>query len=133
MLVTGSQSQLPTPKELEVTETTIPAVEKVTVPTLPDSLVVSFYSRGEGAPFKVIKEFDSYLSDYVNQASLKDLYDRIPWGREGEIDYCLRLSQLPNNKKLALINRIREITSKTELVHVTDNGTCRMRERFAPK
>jgi hypothetical protein len=46
------------------------------------------------------------------------------WGREGEIDYCLKLSELNNQQQVKFIADTKEVLKKSKLVRYYENTTC---------
>ncbi len=83
-------------------------------------LVVSFYSKGEGIDNKVNEAFVKFLASYTK----KIVYEPTHWGREGEIDYCLKLSKLPPAEHADFIKKAKDLLSKSALVHVNENAKC---------
>jgi len=83
-------------------------------------LVVSFYSIGEGSDYKVKEEFEKFLNSY----SKKIAYEPTPWGREGEIDYCLKLNELSPTEQVDFVKKAKEVLHKSKLVHINENVKC---------
>ncbi|MDQ3190208.1 MAG: hypothetical protein M3Q58_01290 [Bacteroidota bacterium] len=84
------------------------------------SLVVSFYSKGAGIDYKSQLEYSSFLEKYQPELN----YEEVKWGREGEIDYCIKLNKLSAQKKEAFISETRSRLSKSDLVHINENEQC---------
>ncbi len=84
------------------------------------SLVVSFYSKGEGIDYKSQLEYSSLLKK--NESKLN--YEEVRWGREGEIDYCINLNNMSAQKKQEFISETRNLLSKSNLVHINENEQC---------
>jgi len=112
-------------KELE------PKQEKSTPTIIQDSslfsLVVSFYSIGEGIDFKVAKEYNQLLSSYTTSEGILLDFDKVSWGREGETDFCIRLNSYSKKEKEKFLEKSQEILKKTELVHTKENASCRQK------
>ncbi len=83
-------------------------------------LVVSFYSKGEGIDNKVNEAFVKFLASYTK----KTVYEPTHWGREGEIDYCLKLSELSSAEQADFIKKAKDLLSKSALVHINENAKC---------
>ena len=83
-------------------------------------LVVSFYSKGEGIDNKVNEAFVKVL----DSNSKKIVYEPTHWGREGEIDYCLKLSELSSIEQNDFVKKVKEVLSKSSLVHINENAKC---------
>lgn len=83
-------------------------------------LVVSFYSTTSGIDLKTNDEFVKFLNSYPKKIN----YEPTHWGREGEIDYCLKLSELSSAEQGDFVKKAKEILSKSTLVHVNENAAC---------
>jgi hypothetical protein len=101
---------------------------KSTTPEL-YSLVVSFYSIGAGIDAPIAQEFDYYVRDFQEQHADYFYAERVPWGREGEIDYCIQYPTLNKEKAQEFIRKTNEIISKSKMVHMTENGECKRRRK----
>ncbi len=58
---------------------------------------VSFISIGSGTDGKARQQFLDFIKEYETKNSVKIVYEIANWGREGETDYCLKLSELKKN------------------------------------
>src|SRR2546430_1712134 len=104
------------------TATAPPAAPPV-AQTAPDDsyrLVVSFYSEGGGVDMKTKDEFEKFL----NSNAKKIAFEPTRWGREGETDYCLKLSELSSSEQADFVKKAKELLSKTKLVHFDENAKC---------
>ena len=100
-----------------------PAAPAPVAQTAPDDsyrLVVSFYSEGGGADMKTKDEFEKFL----NGNAKKIAFEPTRWGREGETDYCLKLSELNAVEQADFVKKAKELLAKTKLVHVDENAKC---------
>ena len=88
-------------------------------------LVVSFYSIGSGSDAKAINQFETMLADYQVQHNLRIAFDKTPWGREGEVDYCVRLDNLKSDEQSNFILMTKEVLFQSQLVHITENALCK--------
>jgi hypothetical protein len=88
------------------------------------SMVVSFYSIGSGIDRPVAQEFDYLVKDFQEQFGEDFIAERVSWGREGEIDYCIQLEKLKLVAKDSFKNRANVILKKTERVHSKENAPC---------
>ena len=52
-------------------------------------------------------------------------YETTNWGREGEVDYCLKLAELDKKKQELFITEIKEILKNSALVRFKENTLCR--------
>ena len=83
-------------------------------------IAVSFYSIGEGIDNKTKAEFENFLNTYPKKIAFEPTH----WGREGEIDYCLKLSELSASEQADFVKKAKELLSKSKLVHVDENAKC---------
>ena len=83
-------------------------------------LVVQFYSKGEGIDSKVNDAFVKFVDTYTK----KIVYEPTHWGREGEIDYCLKLSELTSVEQDDFVKKAKDLLSKSALVHVNESAEC---------
>lgn len=81
-------------------------------------LVVSFYSVGEGINITRHEKFQALLANY----NPKVKFESIKWGREGEVDYCMKLSELSESQQMEFVNKVKEVVMP--LVHVSENVRC---------
>ena len=88
------------------------------------SLVVSFYSIGSGIDRPVAQEFDYLVKDFQEQFGEDFIAERVSWGREGEVDYCIQLDKLKSTSKESFKSRAESILKKTERVHSKENAPC---------
>ncbi len=88
------------------------------------SLVVSFYSIGSGIDGPVALEFDYLVKDFQEQFGDDFSAERVSWGREGEIDYCIQLGKLKTTLRDSFKSRAEIILKKTERVHSKENAPC---------
>lgn len=83
-------------------------------------LWVSFYSAGEGIDLATIEQFKKFIDSQAKKIA----YEETSWGREGEVDYCLKLSELNSAEQADFIKNAKELLSKSKLVHVEENKKC---------
>jgi hypothetical protein len=88
---------------------------------------VSFISIGAGTDKNAIQQFDAYIAEYQQKNKLKLSFEITKWGREGEIDYCLKLSELDKKKQELFITKTKEILQSSSLVRYKENATCRQK------
>lgn len=88
---------------------------------------VSFISIGAGTDKNAIQQFDTYIAEYQQQNNLKLSFEITKWGREGEVDYCLKLKELDKKKQELFIAKTKEILQSSSLVRYKENATCRQK------
>lgn len=81
-------------------------------------LVVSFFSIGEGVNKPVADKFLKFVAEY----STKVKYESFSWGREGEVDYCFKLSELSPSQQDEFVLKAKDILAKK--VRVSENASC---------
>ena len=106
------------------------AATPVTQNTTPDAnyrFGVSFISIGAGTDKNAIQQFDTYIAEYQQENNLKLSFEITKWGREGEVDYCLKLAELDKKKQELFITKTKEILQSSSLVRYKENATCRQK------
>ena len=88
------------------------------------SMVVSFYSIGSGIDLPVAQEFDYLVKDFQEQFGNDFSYEKVGWGREGEVDFCIQLDKLKSVSMETFKKRADEILKKSERVHSKENAPC---------
>lgn len=81
--------------------------------------IVSFISKGSSIDFKLR---DIFVELLIN-SNLE--YNKVSWGHEGEIDYCLELSDLTDDEQNELIEEIKNLLAPSTLVRYKENTPCR--------
>ena len=56
-------------------------------------------------------------------------YETTNWGREGEVDYCFKLTELDKKKQKLFIIETKEILKTSSLVRYKENITCRQNKK----
>ena len=90
---------------------------------------VSFISIGAGTDKKAKQQFDSYITEYQQINKIKLSYEITNWGREGEIDYCLKLTELDKKKQELFVTETKEILKNSSLVRYKENAPCRQKKK----
>jgi hypothetical protein len=85
---------------------------------------VSFYSIGSGIDYKSLKKFEDLIKSKQNLDS-NIFYNKYPWGREGEVDYCIEVSKLSLEAKKHLEDNIRMVLNSSENARININKPCR--------
>ena len=84
-------------------------------------LVVTFISIGEGTDQEAGPMLENYVSVFNDENSILASYDRIPWGREGEIDNCFMLNNFSSVQQKSFIDGVNELFKENKLVQITEN------------
>lgn len=87
-------------------------------------IVVSFISMGEGIDEKtrdeLVKSFKLKIDEFKTRVNV----EQVPWGREGEIDYCFTLDNLTDSQKKELKKLIKQIVKDNQLINYQENVPC---------
>lgn len=83
-------------------------------------LLVSFISKGEGIDYKTSEVFEKFLAEYRPAVT----YEKVHWGREGEIDYCLKLTELSTKDQDKFVQDARIALANKPLVLIEENTPC---------
>lgn len=85
---------------------------------------VSFYSIGEGIDSKSRNAFESYIKESQNQYPELS-YIKQPWGREGEVDYCVDITKLNSDIKIKMKLDIEKTLAESKNSRLTINKPCK--------
>ena len=95
---------------------------------LPDSLyrfTVSFISIGSGTDKNAKKQFMQFIQQFNEKNNVKVNTEIANWGREGETDYCLKLSELNKQQQNQFLTETKEVLKNSVLVRYEENCFCR--------
>ena len=87
-------------------------------------LVVSFYSICCGIDHKAQENLDKFIKRYEKAKGKRLTKAAVRWGREGEIDYCFKLSELSRREQKRFISKVRLLLKESKLVHINENVAC---------
>ena len=90
----------------------------------PSRLVVSFYSICCGIDQKAKEDLDKFITRYEKSNRKRLKKAEAHWGREGEIDYCFKLSELSSKNQKKFISQVRTLLKNSKLVHINENEAC---------
>lgn len=111
---------------LSTTQSTSPATIKVDSSNSDTyRLSVVFYSIGSGTDNKAMTAFENFISEYAGKSGKNIDYERTPWGREGETDYCLRLNELDAKGQTDFVKQTTETLKDAKWVHIYENQPCK--------
>lgn len=88
-------------------------------------LIVSFSSICCGINHNAREKLDNFISNYEKMRGRQLAKATVLWGREGEIDYCLKLSELSSREQKRFIARVRSLLRRSKLVQISENTACR--------
>ncbi len=87
-------------------------------------LVVLFFSIGEGAEYPLITAFEDSIGSYSQKIGKNIDYQKKIWGREGETDFCMSLSELTRSEQDEFIDRTKTQLKKARWVNIFENYAC---------
>ncbi len=90
------------------------------------SVLIAFFSIGAGIDFDRKAEMDGYLEQLVSE-KVDFSVEKVAWGREGEVDYCVDLSKLKAAEQKRIIEKIQVIAKKSSWIDVKLNQECRFK------
>lgn len=88
-------------------------------------VIVSFISRGAGTSPDAKKAFQNYVADFSKRYERTVSADTVRWGREGEVDYCLQLSNFDLEEQRKFVDGLKQALANVPLVNMTENRPCR--------
>ncbi len=86
---------------------------------------VSFISIGTGIDREAKQQFLDFIKEYEIKHNVKIDTETATWGREGEIDYCLKLSELNSDDQRKFISDVKKLLKDNSLVQFSENTECR--------
>jgi hypothetical protein len=86
---------------------------------------VSFISIGSGTDGIARRQFLDFIKDFETKRNIQIPIETTKWGREGETDYCLKLTQLNSDEQAKFILDIRELLKNSKLVRYSENTICK--------
>jgi hypothetical protein len=90
-------------------------------------LIISFTSPGDGIDYRAKKQIDESISSYEKERGVRLAKEEIHWGREGELDYCFKLSELSKEDQENFVSRIKSLVKKSKRTGIVENSPCRKR------
>jgi hypothetical protein len=88
-------------------------------------LVILFYSPGSGTDYKAINAYEDSIGSYSARLGRNIDYEKTAWGREGETDFCLKLSELNADEQKEFIRMTHEYLKNAKHVNIYENQPCR--------
>ena len=110
------------------TQDTTPSMGQNTKPgDIKDRFSVSFISIGAGTDGKAKDQFEQFIPAFEQKIKVKLAFEKIPWGREGEVDYCFDLTGLDTKKQTQFIAETKELLKGSTLVQYKENEPCQQK------
>ena len=92
-------------------------------------LVIMFYSIGQGSEYLLSNAFEDSIGSYSVKFGKNIDYKKTLWGREGEIDFCLKLNELTKAEQAEFIVLARTQLKSAKWVNIFENYPCPARMR----
>lgn len=89
-------------------------------------IIVSFISKGTGVDRPKVESFLKYVETHPK----KPVYEKIQWGREGEMDFCFLLTELNKSEAATFIETIKTEMKSSDMVFVTENTVAPHKKRM---
>jgi hypothetical protein len=90
---------------------------------------VSFISIGAGIDRKAKQEYDQFIVDFDQKNNVKLNYEVTSWGREGEVDYCFKLTELNKVQKDQFVAKSKETIKSSTLIRFRENMPCKEKRK----
>jgi hypothetical protein len=58
--------------------------------------------------------------------------EAVPWGREGEVDFCFRLSELSSEDQASFINEMKKAMEGRKLIQFAENQEVGLKTKLLP-
>jgi len=99
------------------------STEKTSVPA-PTTYraIVSFGSAGSGIDSKTAAQLESYVISFGKAEGKAIAYEKVNYGKEGEVDYCFPLTELSKGKQGDFVNGLKNLTKSAKIVTVKENA-----------
>jgi len=92
------------------------------------SLRVSFISIGSGTDRKARKEYEQFIIQFEESNKVTVLLEKANWGKEGEIDFCIKLTGLSNDLQKLFIQGTKDNLKDSKLVRIYENTSCKYKQ-----
>ena len=89
-------------------------------------LVISFNSICCGIDHDAQNRLDDFIKHYEKAKRKQLTKATVHWGKEGEVDYCLPLSELSQKERKTFISNVRSLIGKSRLVDIKENAPCQI-------
>lgn len=87
--------------------------------------IVSFISIGEGPDRNGKEIFNGVIENWKTNRNKEIKFETVPWGREGEVDFCFELKELDARAQSQFINSMKKNFSGHSLVQFSENEACK--------
>ncbi|NNC85165.1 MAG: hypothetical protein HKN75_03725 [Bacteroidia bacterium] len=85
-------------------------------------IIISFISWGAGVDPKARNIMDRCMSENQENTEIEVAFEDMPWGREGEVDFCFTLSELGEEEQESFVDSMKKAFEGNELVQIYENS-----------
>ena len=85
---------------------------------------ISFFSRGNGTDGATIEKLNKFIKEYEEKNKVKLVCEITHWGKEGETDYCLKLSEINPKQQDQFVSDAKTLLQTSNIVTIAENTTC---------
>ena len=85
-------------------------------------IIVSFISWGEGTDPEARKKMDICLAENQENTEKNVAFEDMPWGREGEVDFCFTLAELNEEEQENFVTSMKKAFEGNQLVQIYENS-----------
>jgi len=86
---------------------------------------ISFISKGAGTDYQIKQKYDAFIIDFETRNNVKVAISKAPWGREGEIDYCIEFAAMNKEMIDKFISESKALLSASDRINIGENTHCR--------
>lgn len=86
---------------------------------------VSFISRGSGTDRKAKQTYEQFIRQFEIDHNVMVQYEKTPWGREGEVDYCIKSITADTTLQRQFILQTNDQLKDKKLVRIYENVPCK--------
>jgi len=86
--------------------------------------IVSFISIGEGTDRNGRETMDSVLASWEKKKGTPVTFESVPWGREGEVDFCFNLKGLSAKEQELFVADMKTAFNGRSLIQMSENQPC---------
>lgn len=81
-------------------------------------VIISFISKGTGTD----GEKRQAIMSYIEKHPKKPTNSIVHWGREGETDFCLNLTELSKSEQTEFVSEIKKLAAGSDLIFISENA-----------
>ncbi len=84
-------------------------------------MIISFISKGAGTDRELKPKIDQIIEDFSAKNNVSLDFEKVGWGREGEVDYNFMFKNLSTAQKKDFIAQIKAAVGSSDMVFVAFN------------